>query len=166
MKDLKLIFSTPETHFKIVEIELTPNKEKSFTSPKARVTVDGKEGKISERESYDVNDGFIHIYALPNGKIKVEVRYAGYIIYDGYRARLTSTSSKFRGSLRGLCGQFNSQNYEEFLTYENCFARDPKKFIKSLEVEGQEGQYDRSDYPKNKRMCRKRDSNACWRNQQ
>ncbi|KAG5880948.1 hypothetical protein JTB14_010379 [Gonioctena quinquepunctata] len=131
MKDIKMTVSSPETKFKVVDIEMSPSQQSS-SLPKARVTVSGQEVQVSEKESRDVNDGFIQIYALPNGEVKVEVFNAFYILYDGYRARLTLTDSKFTDSTRGICGQNNYHKYEDFLTSEMCIARDSKKIHKEL----------------------------------
>ncbi|KAG5880947.1 hypothetical protein JTB14_010378 [Gonioctena quinquepunctata] len=136
----------------VLDIEMSPSQQSSSLL-KARVTVNGQEIQVTEKESHDVNDGFIQIYALPNGEVKVEVLNAFYILYDGYRARLTITDNKFRDSTRGLCGQSNYHKYEDFLTSENCIARDWMKFIKGYEVEGRDGTQIRVDLGQKSEQC-------------
>ncbi|CAH1153579.1 unnamed protein product [Phaedon cochleariae] len=152
-RDVKITLSAPQTEFKVVDIEMTPNQNQGSSEPKARVTVNGKQVRISDKASHDVAKGYIQIYALPNGEVKVEITNGFYVIYDGERVRVNMVNSQYRGAVRGICGQYNDQKSEEFLTSEDCYARDSRKFVKSLELEGQEGQQFRREFAGRNQHC-------------
>ncbi|CAG9816778.1 unnamed protein product [Phaedon cochleariae] len=153
-KDVKIVISTPETESKTLEITMTPSSHSS-PKPKATVTVNKQQVEISEDKSYDSYNGFVQIYALPNGEVKCEVQGTFYIIYDGSRARLTVLDGKFRDDVRGLCGRFNDEKIEDMTAPENCIARDWRKFAKSFEVQSQEGKQVREEFSENKGCAKK-----------
>nr|QDP42283.1 Vitellogenin 2 [Agasicles hygrophila]QES69169.1 Vg2 [Agasicles hygrophila] len=144
MKEFKIVVSSPETNFKVVEINLIPS------AGQIKVSVNGQ---LNDRLSFDLYQGFIQIYPLPNKEAKVEIRGFVYVIYDGERARVTAVSDKLKDATRGICGQFNDQDGEDFLVSENCIARKPKKFVKSFEVQSQEGEQVRQQFSGNDKQC-------------
>nr|CAI5852706.1 unnamed protein product [Callosobruchus analis] len=150
-KEVLMTISSPETEYKVTEIKLTPYEAGSEL--KAKVYVDGQEIHVSNKQSHDVHDDHIQIYSLPNGEVKVEVKGRYYIIYDGHTIRLNPLSDMFRDSVRGLCGQFNDEKAEELMTARNCIARDPLKFAKSFEAEGEEGEKMRALFSQNTHEC-------------
>nr|XP_023016640.1 vitellogenin-like [Leptinotarsa decemlineata] len=152
-KDFKITVSSPKTKFRVVDIELRTKAQPRASEPRVRVIINGKDVPINENESYDMHENYIQIYALPNREVKVEILNAFYMVYDGERARLSITDNKFKDSTRGLCGQFNQQKNEDFLTSENCIARDPSKFVKSFEAEGEEGKKVRDEFSQKTMQC-------------
>ncbi|CAG9828226.1 unnamed protein product [Diabrotica balteata] len=149
-EDVLLVVSSPGTDFESVSILLVPNQGQQ---PKAQVSVNGQMIQVSEKQSNDIKNGYIQIYAIPNGEVKVEVNEAFYFIYDGERVRMTAVNGKMKDATRGLCGQFNDQDSEDFLTSENCIARKPHKFIRSFEVEGDEGKQVRKEFAGSSSQC-------------
>ncbi|CAH2002693.1 unnamed protein product [Acanthoscelides obtectus] len=138
-KEVLMTISSPETEYRVTEIKLLPYGGDQ-DGVKAKVYFDGQEIQVSDKQSFDIHGDHIQIYSLPNGEVKVEVKGRYYIIYDGQTIRLNPLSDMFRDSVRGLCGQFNDERAEELMTAPNCIARDPLKFVKSFEAEGQEGE--------------------------
>ncbi|WP_175282717.1 VWD domain-containing protein, partial [Klebsiella pneumoniae] len=108
------------------------------------VTVDGQQQQFDDKEIADLYNGLVQIYALPNGEVKVEIQDAFYMIFDGQRIKLTATSGKLRDSIRGLCGRFNEDKYEDFTVLANCVVRDSQKFLKTYQVEGTQQRLQRS----------------------
>lgn len=149
-KDVKITLSSPTTNFKVFEINLTPEQ---LSNTKAKVTVNGQQVSFSDGDSYDIGQGDIQIYALPNGEVKVEIEDAFYAIYDGERLKFVPTSSKLKDSNRGICGQFSNNKFEELVTPAGCYVQDNHKFVKSYEVEGQEGQSIRQELSRNDKVC-------------
>ncbi|CAG9855083.1 unnamed protein product [Phyllotreta striolata] len=149
-KDIKIVVSTPQSDYQIQEIEMTPYQGSEL---KAKVTVNGQQVRVSEKESHDVKGGYIQIYALPNGEVKVEVHRAFYVIYDGARARITSTQGKFKNNVVGVCGQFTDHEADDLTTPQGCVARDAEEFVRSYEVEGQKGKQIRDIFKGQTNKC-------------
>lgn len=152
-KEIKITLNSPETEYKVIDITLSPASQRGSGSPKGNVKVNDQQVQVNDDQSSDVKDGYIQIYSLPNGEVKVEVKDAFYAIYDGYRVKLTVVNGKFRDSVRGLCGAFNDDPSSDFLTSENCIARDHEQFIKSFEVEGSEGEQQRKQFAGRTQEC-------------
>lgn len=142
-KAVKITFNSPETNFQVVDITLTPRQEQSSGGSKARVSVNGQEVQVDENQTHQQRH--ISIYSALNGEVVAEIKDQFYVVYDGERVRLNILSSKFRDAARGICGQFNDERIEDFLTPGNCLVQDHNKLIKSYEVEGSQGQQVRED---------------------
>lgn len=149
-KELKITLSTPETEFKVVEVQMTPASSGPY---KAKVTVDSKQVQISDNQSYDLGKGYIQIYGLPNGEVKFEVKGAFFTLYDGERIRVVPTDGKLKSANRGICGQYTNNKFEDLVTPLECYVRDIRKFVKSFEIEGKEGQNVRKELAKNNKEC-------------
>ncbi|KAJ8936451.1 hypothetical protein NQ314_012313 [Rhamnusium bicolor] len=152
-KDIKITFSSPKTDFKVVDITMNPAQEQGYIGKKVRVTIDGKEVQVSDKQSHDINDDYVQIYGLPNGEVKFEIKGVFYTIYDGERVKLTVLDGKFRDSVRGLCGAFNDDKARDFLTSENCIAGDFQKFVRGYEIEGSEGEQQRQRFSRKSHEC-------------
>ncbi|XP_060515925.1 vitellogenin-like isoform X2 [Cylas formicarius] len=136
-KELKIVINSPQTEEKQVEIAMQPTEgqgEFSGSNPAATVLVDGQKVTINDKQSTDLNEGYIQIYALPNGEVKVEIQDTFYVIYDGERVRITTVNDKLGNDIVGLCGRFNADQFEDFLTPSNCVAKDVQKFIQSYKI--------------------------------
>lgn len=149
-KDLKITLSTPETEFKVIDVTMTPVQS---GNSRAKVSVNGQQVQISDKESYDIEKGYIQIYALPNGEVKMEVRDIFYIIYDGERMKLVATTGLLKKANKGICGQFTNSQFEDFVTPSECYVRGFDKFVKSYETEGSEGQQIRQELSRNDKEC-------------
>lgn len=137
LKDMRLTLSTPHTEYKVIDIMMTPQQGSSVL--KVEVIVDGQKVLVSDKESYALCGGYIEIYALPNGEVKLDIRGKFYLIYDGVRVRLSVMDDQFRNAVRGICGTFNDEPAEDYLTSQNCYASDSEKFWKSYEINSGEG---------------------------
>lgn len=163
-KEVKITLSSPKTDYKVIDITLEPSAHGTKGSSKgsakgsskgckAKVTVDNQQVSVSDQQSHDIKEGYIQIYSLPNGEVKVEIHEAFYAIYDGNRVKLTVVNGKFRDSIRGLCGAFNDDPSSDFLTPQNCIACDYRHFIKSYALEGSEGQQQLAKFPGANSQC-------------
>lgn len=79
-------------------------------------------------------------YALPgknNAVVYFNNRYfpsdSFQIYYDGHRAAVTMPNS-YRNKLRGLCGTFDGEPFNDFTTSANCVVRDYQQFVASYAV--------------------------------
>ncbi|CAG9759825.1 unnamed protein product [Ceutorhynchus assimilis] len=135
-KELRMTFNHPKTQGKTVQIDMKPKRgQNSAQNPAATVLVDGKEVQFDDQQIADLHKGFVEIYALPNGEVKVEIQNAFYMIFDGQRVKLTATSSKLRDSISGLCGRFSDDQQEDFTVPANCVVRDDQKFVESYQID-------------------------------
>ncbi|KAF7268464.1 hypothetical protein GWI33_018354 [Rhynchophorus ferrugineus] len=138
-KEVMITFNHEESEGKTVEINLkceqSRQRKRSGSDPAATVYIDGKQIQFTDKQSYDLYNGFVQIYALRNGEVKVEIQGAFYTIYDGKRIKVTSTGGKLRDSNRGLCGKFSNDKYEDFTVPADCVVSDPRKFTDSYQVE-------------------------------
>ncbi|CAG9855084.1 unnamed protein product [Phyllotreta striolata] len=147
-KDVKIVASAPRTKYQVVEIELKPGQGRNV-----EVAVNGKPVTLNKKQSQDIFNGYVQMYALPNGEVKVEIQKAFYILFDGERVRMTTVHDKFKDATRGLCGQYNDQDAEDFLAPQDCIAAESKKFIRSFEVEGEQGQQIRKQFAGEDNQC-------------
>ncbi|XP_028134500.2 vitellogenin [Diabrotica virgifera virgifera] len=149
-KELQIVVSSPRSNFETISILFVPNQGQQS---KAQVSVNGQMIQVNEKQSNDIKDGYVQIYELPNREVKAEIDGVFYVIYDGERVRMTAKNGKMKNAIRGICGQFNGQDSEDFLTSENCIARKPHKFVKSFEVEGDEGKQVRKEFAGSSNQC-------------
>ncbi|CAG9759827.1 unnamed protein product [Ceutorhynchus assimilis] len=135
-KELMITLNHPKTRGKTVQIEMKPEQgQNSANNPAASVKVNGQQVHFDDKEIAELHDGFVEIYALPNGEVKVEIQNAFYLIFDGERVKLTATSWKFRDSIAGLCGRFSDDEHEDFTTPANCVLADSRKFVESYKID-------------------------------
>lgn len=52
------------------------------------------------------------------------------LIHHGHQITVM-ISNKFRNKLKGLCGNFDGESYNEFITPQNCITSDREQFIAS-----------------------------------
>ncbi|KAJ8955349.1 hypothetical protein NQ318_003443 [Aromia moschata] len=150
-RDVKITFSSPETDYKLMDITMSSGQGSS--GMKTKVNVNGQEVQVSGHSSHDIGEGYVQIYGLPNGEVKVEVRDWFYVISDGERMKLTALNGRFRNSVRGLCGVFNDDEANDFLTPGNCIVGDYKQFIKSYDIESGEGRGQTQTHSKGSHEC-------------
>lgn len=156
-KYVKITINSPETKFEVLDITMTPHEDSR--NARSKVTVNDREIQINKNDSYDYQHGYVQIYTLSNGAIKAEIKDLFYLIYDGQAVKLSVSNGKFRDATRGVCGQFTEEEFNDFLTSENCFVGDYHEFIKSFEVEGSDGQQIRQKLGSDKRMgCTRKSS--------
>ncbi|XP_056646762.1 vitellogenin-like [Diorhabda sublineata] len=148
-KDVKIVISSPDTDFETIEILMSLNQKRSSVD----IYVNGQQREVSEFDCHDIRNGYIQIFALSHGEVKMEVKNILHLTYDGIRIKLEAVSSLLRGSTRGLCGSFSDQQNEDFLTPSNCYARNHEKFIRSYEVEGQQGEQTREELSQDSHLC-------------
>ncbi|GLV41990.1 hypothetical protein CBL_10149 [Carabus blaptoides fortunei] len=133
-KDVKITINDEKNYY---EIDMIPasGSSHSGSQPAGQVLINQQPIKFDDKQSYDVEDDLIQVYALPNGDVKVEINGDFYVIYDGERVKLTATEpEQFRGEIRGLCGTFDGEEYTDFLTPRNCVLRNPYEFAASYAI--------------------------------
>lgn len=133
-REVIISFSHPKSQGKTVEVKLDAIQT-SPSNPAAIVEVDGEKVNFNDKIIADFYDGFVQIYSLPNGEVKVEIRDAFYVIFDGKRMRVTATSDTLFDSTFGLCGRFSGDVHEDFTIPEKCVVRDANAFAQSYQVE-------------------------------
>ncbi|ENN74321.1 hypothetical protein YQE_09292, partial [Dendroctonus ponderosae] len=131
-KEVKITLNHPKTEEKTVEIDLQYLQN-------VVATVDGQTVQFNDNKAADFFNGYLEIYALPNGEVKVEVQDWFSIVFDGQRVKLTATSETLYDSVVGICGRFSERN-EDFSTPQNCFVKSSKLFAQSFETEGRQQQ--------------------------
>ncbi|KAL0112914.1 hypothetical protein PUN28_012279 [Cardiocondyla obscurior] len=83
-------------------------------------------GNFSRNERY-VDETF-EIYWL-DGMIAIfSAEYEIYAVYDGIRI-LFESSNKYMNSIRGLCGNYDMQPDNDFITPKNCILTKPEEFV-------------------------------------
>lgn len=50
------------------------------------------------------------------------------IFFDGMRVKIVILDNKFRGTIQGLCGNFNGEIHDEFLIPEGCILENDNYF--------------------------------------
>lgn len=139
-KEVKIVISSPETQFKIIDVTMTPRQQQGSNDVRAKVSLNGNDIQIDENTVYEYEKGYLKVYKFPSGEVKLQVTDQFNVIYDGERIKLNVENGKFKNAVRGICGQFNWHRSEDFLTPDNCFVQNSEKFIKSYEVEGSQGE--------------------------
>lgn len=134
VKEVKITFDHPATKGKTVEVVMQIRNSQSIS----KVFVDGEQVHFNEDRSADIYDGFVEVYALPNGEVKLEFQDWFYVIFDGERVKITSTSDNLYNSVVGLCGRFNGDKTEDFWTARNCIVKSPQTFVQSYKLEGKQ----------------------------
>lgn len=131
-QEVRITLNTPKTNGETIEIHMKPSLTKSL---KAKVLVNGQEVKVNNEESHEIKHGLVEIYALNNGEIKMVVRNAFELVFDGARVKVTPLSNKFRSALRGICGNFNENADKDRLTSDNCVSRSVSQMVESYTVQ-------------------------------
>lgn len=132
VKEVKITFDHPATKGKTIEVVMQVRNSQSIPN----VFVDGEQVHFNKERCADLYDGFVEIYALPNGEVKLEFQDWFYVIFDGERVKITSTSDNLYNSVLGLCGRFNGDKTEDFWTPNNCIVQSPQTFVQSYKLEG------------------------------
>ncbi|KAH1029855.1 hypothetical protein HUJ05_003012 [Dendroctonus ponderosae] len=133
-REVLISFNHPKSQGKTVEVKLEAIQT-SPSNPAAIVKVDGQQVHFDDKNIADLYDGFVQIYSLPNGEVKVEIRDAFYVIFDGKRMRITASSDKLFDSTFGLCGRFSGDVNEDFTVPQKCVVRDAQFFAQNYQVE-------------------------------
>nr|QDP42282.1 Vitellogenin 1 [Agasicles hygrophila] len=145
-RELKIMISGEQTKFSTIDIVMSPSIQS--WSPGVAITVNGRPAN-----EYDNGNGFVQIHRLPHGEAQVDVRNRFVLIFDGKRAKFIPTTEGVRKKLIGICGAYNDQPLDDFLTPQNCISRSTDKFIKSYEVNSPDGKQVRQDFQKNSSEC-------------
>lgn len=110
------------------------------SSPCATVTIDGKQYQYDDKRITFGPEGYLRMYALPNGELKIKLPSAFTVVYDGKRVKMTITANKFRKSARGLCGNYNGEPSDDLRVPENCLLGDYNEFVQAYEISDQQQQ--------------------------
>ncbi|XP_011695974.1 PREDICTED: vitellogenin-2-like [Wasmannia auropunctata] len=113
-----------------------------------------------------------HYYYRENGEVVFEIgvlpdhsivlyskKYGIYVAYDGKRVAVWA-GHRYRNAVRGLCGNFDSNPEDDFLTPENCLLTKPEEFaaMYALIQENSEGSVLENRRRAEQAQCRKRSS--------
>jgi len=89
--------------------------------------------KVSQHASYQNRDAktgktIVEISKLTDESIKLTSdKYNIGAVYDGERLQLWA-SDKYRNAVRGLCGNYDKQSDNDFVSPKNCLMRKPEEF--------------------------------------
>lgn len=71
--------------------------------------------------------------ALHRHSMKTQMYTALQVLYDGLRVLLQLANSQ-RGAVSGICGNFNGEKIDDFMTPLNCVQANPEMFVSSYSV--------------------------------
>lgn len=101
--------------------------------------INEKQQQISEKYAIELyaneenyyNQPLFRAYALPSGEIKMDIRDDQMqVFYDGYRARFDANEF-YQDYLRGVCGTYNGDGEDDFMSPKNCVLKYPQHFVAS-----------------------------------
>lgn len=136
-KNVMITLRTPKTQeSNLLKIHMEPIEQ---SKPAGRVFIEDNKGKreiqVSDKQGIDLAEkDFVQVFVLPTGEIKVNVKDVFYVIYDGAHVQVTSLGNKLRGSTRGLCGNFDGNEYNDMISPRNCILQDPFQFAASYAI--------------------------------
>lgn len=116
-----------------VRILLENNKEYTLqqSGDHLQTLINGQMVELSQQDVYqDTQNGEVlaELFVQPDGSVMIKMQNLGVtVVYDGRRARLLVTD-RYRNAIRGLCGNFDKQSYNDFLTPRHCFLQNPEEF--------------------------------------
>ena len=128
-KEVKAIVRSPRHGGKLYTIEMKPG------NPNPIVIVNQVVQATSPDKIIYIEDDLIQIYTLLNDELKVEISDDLYIIYDGHRVKVSTTSDQLKGSIRGLCGTYSGDDQVDFTVPQNCVVGDPQEFVSSYTLD-------------------------------
>ncbi|KAL1130707.1 hypothetical protein AAG570_011948, partial [Ranatra chinensis] len=102
------------------------------------VTVNGEKLKYSEDGLSEIDDAagetVLQAYALPEGGVWLYAPQQDIeVIYDGRRVKLL-VSNEYRDEVRGLCGNFDGEVFNDFTAPKNCILKNPYEFAASYSL--------------------------------
>ncbi|XP_011061918.1 PREDICTED: vitellogenin-2-like [Acromyrmex echinatior] len=120
--DTKTIILLMDEH--VIELEKTDNN--------VTLQVDGIPIQLSQIDrGYQLRENgetLLEFVKLPDGSVEVISSESDIkILFDGERIQLLA-SDRYRNTLRGLCGNYDSDPSTDFLTPQNCLVRKPEVF--------------------------------------
>ncbi|KAK2583797.1 hypothetical protein KPH14_009697 [Odynerus spinipes] len=133
-EDMKVSVIARETEDDKKEVTIVLGEDKIMMRPsgsKLRVTVNGEDVELSQTRTYQrvKNDETVFaIYELPDPAIKLSSdEYEINVMYDGERVQV-ELPTDYQKSVRGLCGDFDGQPENDFVTPKNCILKKPEEF--------------------------------------
>nr|QPN77961.1 vitellogenin precursor [Centris tarsata] len=110
------------------EIKLLP------TSSKPQVIVNGQEVEVTKDMSYqEKKEGDVVFEIFKSGERVIRLvseKHEVDVVFDGKRIMIKAAED-YRGSVRGLCGNFDGNSDNDFIAPKNCQLRKPHQFIAS-----------------------------------
>ncbi|KAE8736710.1 hypothetical protein FOCC_FOCC017835, partial [Frankliniella occidentalis] len=118
-KELKVIFDEDV-------IEFTPSS--GYPTIKVNgLTVPVSAGRAGQAKSHS-GDVFAEVYPLPANTVKFYAPNQQIeILYDGNRVALI-VGQTYRGEVRGLCGTFDGEKFNDFTAPRNCVLKNAQQF--------------------------------------
>nr|XP_012221807.1 PREDICTED: uncharacterized protein LOC105671873 [Linepithema humile] len=99
--------------------------------------INGQEVKLSKKESHeDKENGEViaELFMQPDGLVTLDLPNHGItVLYDGKHVQLQMTQD-YRNMVRGLCGNYDTQTSNDFLTPQNCVLQKPEEFSATFAV--------------------------------
>lgn len=128
-KEVKIYLRTPETDSNKAEIDL-----KFENGQYPTVLVNGQPQRYSEKEVAKSYDGYIQVYALPHGEVKINIASEFSVIYDGSRVKVRLFNDRYYNELRGICGNANSMAADDLRAPENCALRTAQELVEAYTI--------------------------------
>ncbi|XP_035723486.1 vitellogenin-like [Vespa mandarinia] len=133
-ENMEVFVTVEETERNKKELQmLLGNNEILFKSSDTEVSawINGQRVKCSQKESYrHIKNDETHyeIFELPGSAIKlISDKYDIELVYDKDHVQMT-VPHKYQQSIRGLCGDFDGQSENDFVTPKNCLLQNPEEF--------------------------------------
>ncbi|XP_019887836.2 uncharacterized protein LOC105281428 [Ooceraea biroi] len=129
---LAVVVQDTDDNHRQVRMIMGDNKlEMHKSGDHVEATLNGEKVPFSQYKSYRVKEDdetIIEIFELPDGSVRVmSEKYEMNVVYDGERVRL-ELFDEYRNDIRGLCGNYDGQPDNDFITPKNCILKDPEEF--------------------------------------
>ncbi|XP_076239410.1 vitellogenin [Calliopsis andreniformis] len=136
------------------EIRLFP------TNSQPEVTINGKNQQITQdvsKQEKQNDETLFEIYRLSDNSIGlVSQKYNVDLVYDGKRV-LIKANHLYSNSVRGLCGNFDGDVSNDFVSPRNCIMKTPQNFIATYALTKDQCEGEALENAK------KVNKNDCWR---
>lgn len=127
-KEVKVYLKTMQTQRNSIVIDL------KMDGDKMNVYINRKQQNFSSNQINSFFNGYIELYLLHRSEIKLNIKGEFNVIYDGYRVKILLNNNRFYNDIRGLCGNSNSKNFDEFRTPENCAVRTSNELVEAYSI--------------------------------
>lgn len=122
-KEIKVYLRTYETDHKYVVIDMKPGN---------LVYYNGDRLNFTKNEVNYYNGLYVQLYAEPKTNYLVlDIQNEFKILYDSERVKLGLYNQRYFDSVRGICGNANGMEADDYRAPEDCALRYPNEFIDS-----------------------------------
>nr|AUG84084.1 vitellogenin [Polyrhachis vicina] len=150
-KDLAILVKIKDGSKQVLCFLGTKNVQLQKTNDDIEVLIDGTRVKQYKQDKQDIdktsyqyvkdNEIYLEIYELPDKSVVMKsCKYGVNVVYNGETIEI-QVAKDYRDNIRGLCGNYDSQPENDFITPRNCIAQRFEDFCAMYTLSGntQEG---------------------------